>query len=77
MLIADNVDSTHCTRARMQFVNQLDHPSFVRHRYEQAVEIAHPPNAGNERIQSIGWHLHGNADRVSSLRREQWIKELW
>jgi hypothetical protein len=54
----------------MQFVDKLHHPSFVRHRYEQAFEITHPPNARNKRVQSIGGHLHWNADRVSSLRHE-------
>jgi hypothetical protein len=60
----------------MQFVNQLDHPSLVRHRYEKAVEIGHASNARKKRIQSVGWHLHGNADRLSSLRREQRIEKL-
>jgi hypothetical protein len=54
----------------VQFVNQLDHASFVRHRYEQAVEIGHPPNARNKCSKSIGRNLHGNTDGISALRCE-------
>jgi redox-sensitive bicupin YhaK (pirin superfamily) len=68
--IPDNVDGTDRACARVQFVNQLRHPDLVWHRYEQAVEIGHPPHARNKRIKSIGGNLHWNADRISSLRQE-------
>ena len=70
MDIPDNIDGTYRACAGMQFVNQLDHAGFVRHRYEQAVEVGHLSNARNKRGQSISWHLHRNADRISSLRHE-------
>jgi hypothetical protein len=66
----DNVDGTHRGCAGMQFVDQLRHSGFVRHRYEQAIEVGHLPHARNKHIEPIGGDLHRNADRISSLGRE-------
>jgi hypothetical protein len=77
MGIPDNVHGTHRACARVQFVYQLRHPGFVRHRYKQAVDIGHRPHARNKRVESMGGNLHRNADRISSLRHEKRIEELW